>query len=182
MYSRARLIWKRIQSLLLLSIFSLEKLATLRTHRKLAAVPKETQEEHPKNGQSRNMSSPRVNKEYISQFLGRLKAFTDTLRNRSQKIPEHRQTENHLPNIGSFPEWFSSRSRTLRLWFPSISRFRPRRGLSYGDKSSKKPLLLPWDFFRKTKEFHESATILQWKHPCDNWIRPAFVSSAADID
>ena len=42
-------------------------MATLRNKRKLAAVIRETQEEHPRNGQSRNTSVPRINKEYITQ-------------------------------------------------------------------------------------------------------------------
>ena len=42
-------------------------MATLRNKRKLAAVTKETQEEHPKNGQSRNTSVPRINEEYVTQ-------------------------------------------------------------------------------------------------------------------
>ena len=42
-------------------------MATLRNKRKLAAVTRETQEEHPRNGQSRNTSVPRINKDYITQ-------------------------------------------------------------------------------------------------------------------
>ena len=42
-------------------------MATLRNKRKLAAVTRETQEENPRNGQSRNMSNPRINEEYITQ-------------------------------------------------------------------------------------------------------------------
>ena len=42
-------------------------MATLRNKRKLAAVTRETQEEHPKNGQSRSTSVPRINEEYITQ-------------------------------------------------------------------------------------------------------------------
>ena len=42
-------------------------MATLRNKRKLAAVKRETQEENPKNGQSRNTSVPRINEEYITQ-------------------------------------------------------------------------------------------------------------------
>ena len=42
-------------------------MATLRNKRKLAAVTKETQEENPRNGQSRNMSVPRNNEENITQ-------------------------------------------------------------------------------------------------------------------
>ena len=42
-------------------------MATLRNKRKLAAVTRETQEEHPRNGQSRNTSVPRINEDYITQ-------------------------------------------------------------------------------------------------------------------
>ena len=43
-------------------------MATLRNKRKLAAVTRKTQEEHPRNGQSRNTSVPRINEEYITQL------------------------------------------------------------------------------------------------------------------
>ena len=46
---------------------SLRKMTTLRNKRKLAAVTRQTQEEHPRNGQSRNTSVPRSNEEYITQ-------------------------------------------------------------------------------------------------------------------
>ena len=42
-------------------------MATLRNNQKLAAVSRDTQEEHPRNGQSRNTSVPRNNEEYIMQ-------------------------------------------------------------------------------------------------------------------
>ena len=42
-------------------------MATLRNKQKVAAVPRETQEEHPRNGQSRNTSFPRITDEYITQ-------------------------------------------------------------------------------------------------------------------
>ena len=42
-------------------------MATLRNKQKLAAVTRETQEENPRNGQSRNTSIPRINEEYITQ-------------------------------------------------------------------------------------------------------------------
>ena len=42
-------------------------MASLRNKRILAAVTEETQEEHPRNGQSRNTSVPGINKEYITQ-------------------------------------------------------------------------------------------------------------------
>ena len=40
---------------------------TLRNKRKLAAVTRETQEKHPRNDQSRNMSVPIINEEHITQ-------------------------------------------------------------------------------------------------------------------
>ena len=43
-------------------------MATLRNKRKLVAVTRETQEENPRNGQSRNTSVPRINEEYITQL------------------------------------------------------------------------------------------------------------------
>ena len=42
-------------------------MAILRNKRKLAAVTRETQKEHPRNGQSRNTSVPRSNEDYITQ-------------------------------------------------------------------------------------------------------------------
>ena len=42
-------------------------MATLRNKRKLATVTRETQEEHRRNGQSRNTSVPSINEEYITQ-------------------------------------------------------------------------------------------------------------------
>ena len=42
-------------------------MATLRNKRKLAAVTRETQEDHSRNGQSRNTYVPRINEEYITQ-------------------------------------------------------------------------------------------------------------------
>ena len=44
-------------------------MATLRNKRKLAAVTTETQEENPRNGQSRNTSVPRINEDYITQVF-----------------------------------------------------------------------------------------------------------------
>ena len=42
-------------------------MATLRNKRRLAAVTRETLEEHPRNGQSQNTYVPRINEEYITQ-------------------------------------------------------------------------------------------------------------------
>ena len=44
-------------------------MATLRNERKLAAVSRETQEENSRNGQSRNMSVPRINEKYITEVF-----------------------------------------------------------------------------------------------------------------
>ena len=44
-------------------------MTTLRNKRKLAAVTRETQEEKPRNGQSRNTSVPRINEEDITQVF-----------------------------------------------------------------------------------------------------------------
>ena len=44
-------------------------MATLRKKRKLAAVARETQKEHPRNGQSRNTSIPRINQEHIKHIF-----------------------------------------------------------------------------------------------------------------
>ena len=42
---------------------------TLRNKRKLAAVTKETQEDHPGKGQPRNTSVPKIKEEYITQVF-----------------------------------------------------------------------------------------------------------------
>ena len=47
-------------------------MATLRNKRKSAAVTRETPEEHPTNGQSRNTSVPRINEEYITQVFEKI--------------------------------------------------------------------------------------------------------------
>ena len=48
-------------------MFPFKKMPTLRNKRKLAAVTRETQEELPRNGQSRNTSVLKINEEYIQQ-------------------------------------------------------------------------------------------------------------------
>ena len=55
-------------------------MGTLRNKRKLAAVTRETEEENPRNGQSRNTSVPRINEEYITQVYGEIEGrFTKKL-------------------------------------------------------------------------------------------------------
>ena len=44
-------------------------MAILRNKQKLAAVTREIHAEHPRNGQSRNTSVPRINEEYITQVF-----------------------------------------------------------------------------------------------------------------
>ena len=44
-------------------------MAILRNKQKLAAVTREIHEEHPRNGQSRNTSVPRINEENITQVF-----------------------------------------------------------------------------------------------------------------
>ena len=70
-------------------------MTTLRNKRKLAAVTRETQEEHPRNGQSRNTSVPRIDEEYITQV--------------SEEV-EGRVTE-------KLSQEFSRKMAFLRTWF-----------------------------------------------------------------
>ena len=66
-------------------------MATLRNKRKLAAVTRETQEEHPKNGQSRNMSVPRIDEEYITQVSEEIEG-----RVTKRLSQEFSRTESHI--------------------------------------------------------------------------------------
>ena len=59
-------------------------MATLRNKRKLAAVTRETQEEHPRNSQSPNTSVPRINEEYITQVSEEIES--RVTKNLSQKF------------------------------------------------------------------------------------------------
>ena len=69
LYSR---VWfkntKLIQFSLLLNIFPLKK-AAFRNKKKLVALTRGTQEKHPRIGQSRNTSVPRINEEYKTQVF-----------------------------------------------------------------------------------------------------------------
>ncbi len=63
-------------------------MATLKNKRKLSAFTTETQEEHPRNGQSRNTSVPRINEEYITQVFEEIEGRV------TQKLsPEFSRTE-----------------------------------------------------------------------------------------
>ena len=59
--------YKLFQSSLQRRLFVSKKMPTLRNKRKLAAVTRETQEELPRNGQSRNTSVLKINEEYIQE-------------------------------------------------------------------------------------------------------------------
>ena len=66
-------------------------MATLRNKRKLAAVTRETQEENPRNGQSRNTSVLRINEEYITQVFEEIEGRV------SKKLsPEFSRTESRI--------------------------------------------------------------------------------------
>ena len=65
-------------------------MATLRNKRKLAAVTRETQEENPRNGQSRNTSVPRINEEYITQVSEEIEGrITKKLSQEFNRIESH---------------------------------------------------------------------------------------------
>ena len=66
-------------------------MATLRNKRKLAAVTRETQEEHPRNGQSRNTSVPRINEEYITRVSEEIEG-----RVTKKLSKEYSRTESHI--------------------------------------------------------------------------------------
>ena len=66
-------------------------MATLNNKPKLAAVAGETQEEHPRNGQSRNTSVPRINVEYITQVFEEIEGKV------TKKLSEEfNRTESHI--------------------------------------------------------------------------------------
>ena len=66
-------------------------MATLRNKQKLAAVTRETLEEHPSNGQSRNTSVPRINEEYITQVSEEIEG-----RVTKKLSPEFSRTESRI--------------------------------------------------------------------------------------
>ena len=66
-------------------------MATLRINRKLAVVARETQVEHPRNGQSRNTSIPRSNQEYIPQVSEEIES-----RVTKELSQEFRRTESRI--------------------------------------------------------------------------------------
>ena len=72
-------------------------MAALRNKRKLAAVTRKTQEEHPRNGQSRNTSVPRINKEYITQV-------SEQIEGRVTKKLSEEFSRTESPNLGALSE------------------------------------------------------------------------------
>ena len=69
-------------------------MATLRNKRKLAVVTRETQEEHPRKGQSRNTSVPRNNEEYITQCFEEIEG-----RVTKRLFQEISRTESRILNV-----------------------------------------------------------------------------------
>ena len=96
-------------------------MATLRNKRKLAAVTRETQEENPRNGQSRNTSVPRINEEYITQVF-------DEIEGRVNKKPsqEFSRTESRiLGALSKLDEFLSNQQiHTHFETVPGTFRFR----------------------------------------------------------
>ena len=80
-------------------------MATLGSRRKLAAVTRKTQEEHPRNGQSRNTSVPRINEKYITQVFeeieGRVtkKLFQEVSRTESRILGAVLKVDNFRLNL-----------------------------------------------------------------------------------
>ena len=111
-------IYKFLQSSHLLNILP-SNIATLRNKRKLASVTKKTQEEHPRNGQSRNTSVPRFNGEYKTQFTEEIEG--SVAKKLSQ---EFNRTESRilgtLFKLGDF--LFNSQVRTVSKTVPGTSR------------------------------------------------------------
>ena len=69
-------------------------MAALRNERNLAAVTRKTQEEHPRNGQSRNTSVPRINQEYITQV-------SEQIEGRVTKKLSEEFSRTESPNLGA---------------------------------------------------------------------------------
>ena len=63
----------------------------MRNKRKLTAVTRETPEEHPRNGQSRNTSVPRINEEYITRVSEEIEG-----RVTKKLSPEYCSTESRI--------------------------------------------------------------------------------------
>ena len=72
---------------------------TLGNKRKLTAVARETQEEHPRKGQSRNPSDPRINVEHITQVSAEIEGrFTKKLSQEFNRTDS--RILNALSNLG----------------------------------------------------------------------------------
>ena len=63
----------------------------LRNKRKLAAVTRKTQEEHPRNGHSRNTSVPSINEEHITQLSEEIEG-----RVTKKLSPDYSKTESRI--------------------------------------------------------------------------------------
>ena len=120
------------------SAFSLHKKATSKNQSQLAACARETQEEHPTNGESRNTSLTRVNEDYITQVFEDVES--RVTKNFSQEVSK---TEScilaALFNLNDF--LWSPQVRTQSGTVPHTSRNtdlgnqEPNEGCSHNDRS-----------------------------------------------
>ena len=96
-----------------------KKMATLTNKRKLAAVLREVQEEHLRNGQSRYTSVPRIRKEYITQVFEEIEG-----RVTKKLSQEFRRTESRILGSLYFLDHFllNPQIRTLSGTVPRTSR------------------------------------------------------------
>ena len=94
-------------------------MATLRNKRKLAAVTRETQEEHPRNDQSRKTSVPRINEDYNTPVFEEIE---DKVTEKMSQ--EFSRTESRilgaLSKIDGFPQ--NPQVRTCSVAVPGTSR------------------------------------------------------------
>ena len=149
-----------------LSEITRESLTSVKTKNYPTAVSTDiTQTPEPKdwNDIEKQLSSP----------TGTLLWKWKKVRNRSGKVAEQKVGKPGT-NWRSFPVWSASWSGILRLTIPSLQRLKPTWGFWNSDRSWRRQfLLLPWNFFRKTKKgaLHKSVQTSQIENHCDNWNR-----------
>ena len=94
-------------------------MSTLKNNRKLAAVARETQEEHPRNGQSRNTSVFKINEEEITQVSEEIEG--RVTKKRSQEFS--RRESRSLGALSKLDDFFlKSQVRTHPGTVPGASR------------------------------------------------------------
>ena len=94
-------------------------MALLGNKRRLAAVSIETQEEHPRNSQSRNLSVARINEENITEVSEEIEG--RVIKKLSQELS--RTESRNLGNLSKLDEFlFKPQVRTLSGTVPGTSR------------------------------------------------------------